>query len=141
MLRVYLLQQWYGYSDPGIEDALCDNIFLRRFASLEPGQAPDETTICKFRYLLVWHELTKRLLKLSRWHLEAYGILVQDGSVVDVAIFTALISTKNKARARDPEMKSRKKGNTWHFGMKTHIGTDTKGHVHNVEIYSGQCAW
>ena len=30
-------------------------------------------------------------------------------------------STKNKAHARDPEMASGKKANTWHFGMKEHI--------------------
>ena len=133
MLRVYFLQQWYGYSDPGIEDALYDNVALRRFASLEPGRAPNETTICKFRHLLEQHGLTKKLLELSRRHLAARGIRVQEGTIVDAAIITAPSSTINKARERDPEMNSTKKGNTWHFGMKAHIGTDTEGHVHSVE--------
>ncbi len=133
MLRVYFLQQWYGYSDPCMEDALYDNVALRRFASLEPGRAPNETTICKFRHLLEQHGLTKKLLELSRRHLAARGILVQEGTIVDAAIITAPSSTKNKARERDPEMNSTKKGNTWHFGMKAHIGTDTEGHVHSVE--------
>ena len=134
MLRVYFLQQWYGYSDPGMEDAVYDNVSLHCFASLQPGQAPNETTICKFRHPLEHPELTKKLLELSRRHLAARGILVQDGTIVDAAIITAPSSTKNKASARGPEMKSTKKGNTWHFGMKAHIGTDTEGHVHSVEV-------
>ena len=67
MLRVYFLQQWNGYSDPGMEDALYDNVSLRRFASLQPGQAPDEFTICKFRYLLriSWQDFHLFHLKVS----------------------------------------------------------------------------
>ena len=90
--------------------------------------------ICKFRHLLEQHELTKKLLELSQRHLAARGILVQEGTIVDATIITAPSSTKNQARARDPEMKSTKKGNTWHFGMKAHIGTDTEGRVHSVEV-------
>ncbi len=117
-----------------MEDALYDNVSLHRFASLQQGRAPNETTICKFRHLLEQHDLTKKLLELSRRHLAARGILVQDGTVVDAAIITAPSSTKDKASARGPEMKSTKKGNTWHIGMKAHIGADTEGHVHSVEV-------
>ncbi|ONR10360.1 hypothetical protein A8E10_11315, partial [Burkholderia cenocepacia] len=31
MLRIYLLQQWYGLSDEGLEDALYDSIAMRAF--------------------------------------------------------------------------------------------------------------
>lgn len=31
--------------------------------------------------------------------------------------------TKNKVKARDPQMQQTKKGNQWHFSMKAHIGT------------------
>src|SRR5947207_13462087 len=42
-------------------------------------------------------------------------------------------STKNKSKARDPEMHQTKKGNQWHFGMKAHIGVDVaSGVVHTV---------
>ena len=48
-------------------------------------------------------------------------------------MIAAPTSTKNKDRARDPEMHSSKKGNQWYFGMKAHIGADAEsGLVHAV---------
>jgi IS5 family transposase len=35
-------------------------------------------------------------------------------------------STKNAKKARDPEMHQTKKGNQWYFGMKAHIGIDSR---------------
>jgi IS5 family transposase len=50
MLRVLLLAQWYGLSDPELEDALADRLSFRRFAGLPlAGPVPDETTVCRFR--------------------------------------------------------------------------------------------
>ena len=134
MLRIYFMQQWFGHSDPGMEDALHDNIPMRRFARLEAGYSPDETTICKFRHWLEERELTKRLLSISNKHLLSHGIMVREGSIVDATIVSAPVSTKNLSGERDPEMKSTRKANKWHFGMKAHIGTDTQGYVHSVEV-------
>ncbi len=134
MLRIYFLQQWYGYSDPAMEDALYDNMAVRVFARVDAGHAPDETTICKFRHLLERHGLTRQLFKLSRDMLEERGLLLKTGSIVDATIISAPSSTKNQAKQRDPEMKSTKKGNKWYFGMKAHIGTDTRGLVHSVAV-------
>ena len=134
MLRIYFLQQWYGYSDPAMEDALCDSLAVRIFARVDAGQAPDETTICKFRHLLEQHRLTQRLFELSRDMLEKRGLLVKAGTIVDATIISAPSSTKNQAKQRDPEMKSTKKSNQWYFGMKAHIGTDTQGLVHSVAV-------
>jgi len=54
MLRIYFMQQWYGLSDPAMEDALYDSEAMRRFADieLEVDVIPDETTILNFRHLL-----------------------------------------------------------------------------------------
>ena len=52
---------------------------------------------------------------------------MNEGTIVDATIIHAPSSTKNKDRKRDPEMASTKKGNTWHFGMKAHVGADVKG--------------
>ena len=50
-------------------------------------------------------------------------------------------STKNKDGKRDPEMHSSKKGNQWHFGMKSHIGVDAdSGLVHTVRGTAGRVA-
>lgn len=66
-------------------------------------------------------------------HLADRGMLMREGTIVDATIIAAPPSTKNKAKARDPEMHQAKKGNEWHFGMKAHIGTDAdSGLVHSL---------
>ena len=65
--------------------------------------------------------------------LEERGLLMRQGTIVDATIIAAPPSTKNKSKARDPEMHQTKKGNQWHFGMKAHIGVDVaSGVVHTV---------
>ena len=61
MLRIYFLQQWYGLSDPGMEDSLYDVESMRRFAGVTLEAIPDETTILKFRHFLEQHRLTEQL--------------------------------------------------------------------------------
>ena len=65
MLRVHLLQHWYGYSDPAMEDALHDIPALRRFAGLDAGESrmPDKTTILNFRHLLEAHQMAESLFQ------------------------------------------------------------------------------
>ena len=71
MLRVYFLQQWFGLSDPAVEDALYESSVLRRFAGIDLGveAVPDETTMCKFRHLLERNKLGKVLLKAVNQYL------------------------------------------------------------------------
>ena len=65
-------------------------------------------------------------------------MLLKTGTVVDATLIAAPTSTKNKDKARDPEMHSSQKGNQWHFGMKAHIGADAdSGLVHTVRGTSG----
>jgi len=137
MLRIYFMQQWYGLSDPAMEDALYDIESMRRFADIElnTDAVPDETTICKFRHLLEKHELTARLFTVTEKYLSERGLLVREGTIVDATIINAPSSTKNKSRARDPEMAQTKKGKQWYFGMKAHVGADAKrGLTHTVVV-------
>jgi len=137
MLRIYFLQQWYGLSDPAMEDALYDIESMRRFAGidLEADVVPDETTILHFRHLLEKHNLTKELFDQINHLLTARGLLVREGTIVDATIINAPSSTKNREKVRDPEMKQTKKGNQWYFGMKAHVGADTnRGLVHNIVV-------
>lgn len=137
MLRIYFLQQWYGLSDPAMEDALYDIESMRRFAGidLELDAIPDETTILNFRHLLEKHNLTKKLFDQINHYLTARGLLVREGTIVDATIINAPSSTKNRAKVRDPEMKQTKKGNQWYFGMKAHVGADTdRGLVHSIVV-------
>lgn len=134
MLRVYFLQQWFNLSDPQAEDSLYDIESMRRFAGIElsDDRIPDETTILRFRHLLEKHRLTEAIFAEIRELLEEKRLLVKSGTIVDATILEAPPSTKNAEKARDPEMRQTKKGNQWHFGMKAHIGTDTRGTVHSL---------
>ena len=137
MLRIYFLQQWYGLSDPGMEDALYDSEAMRRFAGidLESDDIPDETTILNFRHLLERHGLTEEIFERTKGYLSQKGLLMREGTIVDATIVNAPPSTKNATRTRDSEMKQTKKGNQWYFGMKAHVGTDSRrGLVHSIVV-------
>ncbi len=134
MLRIYFLQQWFNLSDPQAEDAIYDSESMRRFARVELGDdvVPDETTILRFRHLLETHRLTAAMFDAINGLLAEKRLLLTSGTIVDATIIAAPSSTKNATQTRDPEMKQTRKGNSWHFGMKLHIGTDLKGRVHRV---------
>jgi IS5 family transposase len=134
MLRIYFVQQWFNLSDPQAEDAIFDSESIRRFVGVELGDdvVPDETTILRFRHLLERHQLTQAVFDTIRDLLTKKRLLLQAGTIVDATIIHAPSSTKNAARARDPEMRQTRKGNQWYFGMKLHVGTDTHGVVHRL---------
>jgi len=134
MLRVHLMQNWFGLSDPGMEEALYEIAPLRQFAHLSLTRPiPDETTILNFRRLIEAHDLAPKLLQTVNAHLCRKGLMLKQGTIVDATIIAAPSSTKNADGERDPEMHQTKKGNQWHFGMKAHIGVDVdSGLVHTV---------
>lgn len=135
MLRIYFMQQWYALSDPGMEEALYDVESMRRFAGIELSvdPVPDETTILKFRHLLERAGLTERIFAEVAALLAERGLLMRSGTIVDATIIEAPSSTKNASGKRDPEMSSTQKGTKWHFGMKMHIGVDSRsGLVHTA---------
>jgi len=134
MLRIYFLQQWFNLSDPAAEDAIYDSESMRRFAKVELSEdkIPDESTILRFRHLLEKHKLTEAIFEEVKELLAERRLFLQSGTIVDATIIAAPSSTKNATRTRDPEMKQTRKGGSWHFGMKLHIGTDRRGIVHSV---------
>ena len=144
MLRVHFMQQWFTLSDPAMEEAFFDIPLYREFAQLDAhGRLPDESTIFRFRHRLEEHKLAEQILATVNEQLSSKGLLLKAGTAVDATLIAAPTSTKNKDKARDPEMHSRKKGNQWYFGMKAHIGVDadsglvhtvrsTAGHVHDI---------
>jgi IS5 family transposase len=137
MLRIDFLQQWFNISDPQAEDSLYDSVAMRNFVGIDLGReaAPDETTICKFRHLIEDKGLGKTMLTVVNDHLQAKGIKVGTGTIMDATLISAPSSTKNKKGERDPEMRQTKKGNQWYFGMKGHVGVDSKEKIiHSVEV-------
>ena len=138
MLRVHCVQLFYNLSDPGMEDLLYEAESVRRFVGLRLSDPlPDESTILHFRHLLERSELGRRLFEEINGHLEAQGLRLREGTIVDATIIEAPSSTKNRSGERDPEMRQVKKGNQYHFGMKLHIGVDAKtGLVHSLATTS-----
>lgn len=135
MLRIHFLQQWFGLSDPAMEEALHDISLYCEFARLDPGgmRLPDESTILRFRHLLEEHNLSIQLMATINATLATKGLMLKTGTVVDATLIASPSSTKNSRGERDPEMHQTKKGNQWHFGMKAHIGVDAdSGLVHTV---------
>src|SRR6516162_5836743 len=128
MLRIYFLQQWFNLSDPAVEEALYDSAVMRQFVGIDLGQepVPDETTVCKFRHLPEKHELGEQILGTVNLHLQARGLRITTGTIVDATILHAPTSTKNQEQQRDPEMHQTKKGKQWFFGTKAHVGVDSK---------------
>jgi len=115
MLRIYFLQQWFNLSDSAVEEALYDPAVMREFVGIDLGQepVPDETTACKFRHLLEEHQLGEKILGRVNLHLQARGVRITTGTIVDATILHAPTSTKNREQQRDPEMHQTKKGNQW----------------------------
>ncbi len=135
MLRIHFMQQWFGHSDPAMEEALHDIPLYREFAKLDAGitRLPDESTILRFRHMLEQNDLGAQILAAVNAKLIDRGLMLKTGTVVDATLIAAPSSTKNDKGERDPEMHQTKKGNQWHFGMKAHIGVDAdSGLVHTV---------
>jgi transposase, IS5 family len=128
MLRLHFLQHWFNLSDPAAEEALYESVSMRRFVGIDLGRepVPDETTILNFRHLLERHGLGEALFERVNEHLAARGLKVAGGTIVDATILAAPSSTKNAAQARDPEMHQTRKGQQWYFGMKLHLGVDSR---------------
>lgn len=131
MLRIYFLQQWFNLADPAVEEALYDSAVMRQFVGVDLGRepVPDETTVCKFRHLLEEHNLGGEMLETVNLHLQAKGVRITTGTIVDATIIHAPSSTKNRDQQRDPEMHQTKKGKDWYFGMKAHVGVDSKNKI------------
>ncbi len=141
MLRVHLMQNWFGYSDPAMEEALYETNILRQFSGLSLERIPDETTILNFRRLLEKHELAAGILAVINGYLGDRGLSLRQGTIVDATLIHAPSSTKNKDGKRDPEMHQTKKGNQYYFGAKAHIGADEEsGLVHSVVVTAANVA-
>lgn len=131
LLRMFLVQAWLNLSDEGCEDACYDSLAVRDFVGCWDG-VPDATTLANFRHLVERESLDGSIFGAVVARLEASGLMMHGGSVVDATIVSAPSSTKNARGERDPEMHQVKKGNQWYHGMKCHSGEDAgTGYVHS----------
>ena len=135
MLRLYLLQNLYDLSDEATAAEAIDSRAFSEFCGVDSSnQVPNGDTIGRFRNLLVKNGLQEKLFAQVVTALTEQGLILKKGTIVDSTIISAPSSTKNKEKKRDPDAHQVKKGNTWHFGYKAHVGVDKdSGLVHTVE--------
>ena len=138
MLRIYMLQNLYDLADMKVMYEILDSRAFTEFRCINsPDEVPDGDTIGRFRNLLNKHGLQQTIFETVVDLLLKRGLLLKKGTIVDSTFIEAPSSTKNKEKKRDPEAHSTKKGNTWHFGYKMHIGVDRdSGLVHHVKTTS-----
>lgn len=138
MLRIYMIQNLYNLADMATVTEVIDSRAFSDFCGVESSnQVPDGDTLGRFRNLLVKNELQEKLFAQVVELLSKRGLILKRGTIVDSTFIESPSSTKNQKKERDPEAHSAKKGNTWHFGYKAHIGVDEEsGIVHTVKVTS-----
>ena len=134
MLRIFILQNLYDLADMKVMNEVLDSRAFAAFCCISsPDDVPDGDTIGRFRNLLMEHDLQKNIFDAVLNLIAERGLILKKGTIVDSTFIEAPSSTKNQKKERDPEAHSSKKGSTWHFGYKAHIGVDREsGLVHHV---------
>jgi len=135
MLRIFILQNLYDLADIRVMNEILDSRAFTEFCCINsPDEVPDGDTIGRFRAILTKYHLQEKLFQEVVKQLEKRGLILKKGTIVDSTFIEAPTSTKNQEKQRDPEAHSAKKGTTWHFGYKAHIGVDEgTGLVHTVK--------
>jgi IS5 family transposase len=130
MLKVVLLQQWYGLGDPAMEEALGDRLSFRRFAGLALDAAvPDHSTICRFRGELVRLKLAEAVFSEVNRQMEAQRLVIKAGTLIDATAVKAAAAEPPKQKGgglskADPDARWAKQGDKAQFGYKLHVAVD-----------------
>lgn len=138
MLRIFVLQNLYDMADMKVMNEVIDSRAFSDFCGVDsPNQVPDGDTIGRFRNVLENNGIQEKLFANVVGILKDKGLILKRGTIVDSTLIAAPSSTKNTEKKRDPDARSVKKGNQWHFGYKAHIGVDKDtGLVHTVKATS-----
>ena len=128
-VKLLLLQQWYGLSDEGLEAAVGDRLSFRRFAGIPlPESVPDHSSIWRFREELARRDLAARLLAEVNRQLDAKGLILRRGTLIDATILEAAVrpptGDAGEVSERDPQAGWTKKNGKSRFGYKAHAAVD-----------------
>jgi IS5 family transposase len=144
MVKALLLQQWYGLSDPGLEEALGDRLSFRRFVGLMLDEgSPDHSTLSRFRKALREQGLDKRLFEEIERQLSEKGLLVRSGTLMDATLVEADVKKPGgPAGSRsptDPDADWKRKGGKSVLGYQAHLGVDQgSGLIRRAELTSAK---
>ena len=139
MFKALLLQQWYGLSDPGLEEALSDRMSFRRFVGLNADQAaPDHSTLWRFRQALSAQGLDQAVFEAVSLQLDGAGLIVRQGTLIDASLVPAASRPPKKPEPgelepgasllvgapREPDANWTRRGGKRFFGYKAHVAMD-----------------
>ena len=142
MVKALLLREWYALSDEQLEAALWDRVSFRRFVGLSlDADAPDRSTVSRFRLQLVRRGLARPLFDELNGQLEAQALVLKQGTLLDATLVEAQVrrpphSAGAGARSeRDPDASWTRKGGRSYFGYQGHLGVDQgSGLVRRAEL-------
>ena len=128
-VKLLLLQQWYGLSDEGLEAAVDDRLSFRRFAGIPSAESvPDHGSVWRFREQLAKRGLAERLLAEVNRQLDAKGLILRRGTLIDATILEAAVrppaGDAGEVSPRDPQAGWTKKNGKSRFGYKAHAAVD-----------------
>ncbi|MBB5510687.1 IS5 family transposase [Paraburkholderia sp. JPY681] len=138
MLHIHFMQQWFGLSDPAMEEALYDVPLYREFAGLDEGMTrlPDESTTLRFRHLLETHDRAAQTLTLVNEILSEKGLMLKVGSAVDATLISAPTSPRTAlvhgtGNATDEERKPMVRRDESARRRGRRVGPGPHGHRHS----------
>jgi len=142
LVKLLLLQQWYGLSDPGLEEAVDDRLSFRRFAGLPLDRGvPDHSTIWRFRQELAATGAAEALFREINRQLDARGLIIRRGTLIDATIVEAAVKPPagdvGEVSERDPEAGWTKKNGESRFGYKAHVAVDEGSELVREAILTG----
>ena len=134
LFRALLLAVWHDLSDVKLADALADRASFRRFCGFSATEpTPERTAFVRFRAELVRRGLDRPLFASITRQLEAKGVAVRTGTLVDATLI-ASASIRHDDEARWAGHRSRKPVH----GYKAHVATDAEGGlIRGVEVTTG----
>ncbi len=129
MFKIVLLQQWYNLSDPQAEEAVRDRLSFRRFCGIPlDAETPDHSSIWRFRQMVDKLGLSEKLLAEVNRQLDARGLIVKKGTLVDATIIAAAVKRppfeEGPVNPRDPDAGFTVKNDKTYFGYKAHLAVD-----------------
>ena len=142
MFKIVLLQQWCSLSDPAAEEAVRDRLSFRRFCGLPlDRETPDHASIWRFRQTIDKLGLSEALLAEGNRQLDARGLVVKRGTLVDATIIAAAVKRPpydgGGVNPRDPDARFAVKRKKTYFGYKAHLAVDEgSGLVRQAEMTS-----
>lgn len=143
LFKALLLQQWYGLSDPALEEALGDRLSFRRFCGVPLDQKmPDHSTIWRFRERLGQSGVAEAAFNCITSQIEKAGLVLKTGTLIDASLIPAAVNKPAPPEGKlppdangrpgsklvrsplDPDAAWAKKDGHHHFGYKAHVALD-----------------